>query len=111
MIEDNRIEANEAAGVRAGTYDGVGSIDQLSLVHNWIAKNRGPGVLLQANSAEGHGVRASIEANHFSANGEQGIAIGPNRISVDVRANSYDRNGLGAGVDYRSGVASPLAEE
>lgn len=110
MLRKNRIENNGAAGVRAGTYDGVGSILSLSILENYIANNRGSGVLLQANTDPTRSVDAVVTGNQFVTNDDYGIAIGLNRIALRHGRNSFDRNRRGDNVDHRGGTARRLME-
>jgi len=109
-IRKNRINNNSAAGVRAGTYDGVGSIVGLSILDNDVARNRGSGVLLQANTDATQSVDAVVTDNRFVANGDYGIAIGLNRIGLRYGGNRFDRNRQGDSVDHRGGTAHRIIE-
>lgn len=109
-VSKNRIENNGATGVRAGTYDGVGSITRLSILDNRIANNRKSGLLLQANSDPARGVDAIVSGNQFIANSDYGIAVGLNRIGLRHDGNRFDRNRLGDSVDHRSGTARRLID-
>ncbi len=109
-IRKNRIINNGAAGVRAGTYDGVGSIVGLSILDNDVAGNGGSGVLLQANTDPTRSVDAVVTENRFVANGDYGIAIGLNHIGLRHGRNRFDRNRQGDSVDHRGGTARRLIE-
>lgn len=110
-INKNRIENNGAAGVRVGTYDGVGSIVALSIVDNQISGNRGSGMLLQANTDPARGVDANVTDNQFTANGDYGVTIGLNRIRLRHGRNSFERNRQGDTIDHRGGIARRLMEQ
>lgn len=107
-IRKNRINNNGAAGVRAGTYDGVGSIVGLSILDNDVAGNRGSGVILQANVDADHSVDAVVSGNRFVANGDYGIEIGLNRIGLRHDGNRFARNRQGDSIDHRGATARRL---
>lgn len=109
-IRKNRIKNNGAAGVRAGTYDGVGSILDLSILDNRIVGNQGSGVLLQANTNPARSVDAVVTGNQFVANEDYGITVGFNRIVLRHLRNTFDRNRRGDSVDHRGGTARPLVK-
>lgn len=107
-ISDNRIESNGGSGVRAGTYDGVGSIRNLIVRNNRIVGNRESGVLLQANNAPGRDVDAVVEQNEFIDNGDYGVAIGLTGVDIRHSGNHFERNRRGPTIDYRGGTARSL---
>lgn len=107
-IRDNIIERNAGMGIRAGTYDGIGSIRDLRIERNRIASNFGSGILLQANPMPGRGVEAVVNGNELVSNGDYGLAIGENRIQLRHDANRYEGNRRGRTVDYRNGAPRSL---
>lgn len=108
-IIGNSIEENGDAGVRAGTYDGVGSIGQMTIAGNRIANNRGSGILLQADAAVGRDVDVAVTNNRLIANADYGLAVGFNRVGLRQDGNKFERNRQGSTIDYRSGSPHPLA--
>lgn len=109
-ISRNMIERNGAAGVRVGTYDGVGSIGGIEIVRNNIADNRRSGVLLQANVAPQHGVSVRVAENQLHNNGDFGLAVGEGQVALEEYGNSFDGNGLGLTIDHRTGKPRALGE-
>lgn len=109
-IRDNKIEHNGAAGVRAGTYDGVGTIRQLVVSGNRISDNRGSGVLLQANTDPARGVDAIVKGNQLVTNQDYGIAVGLNSIRLSYRDNRFTQNHKGDSIDHRGAIPRRLSE-
>lgn len=109
-IVGNRIEGNRRGGIRAGTYDGVGTIIDMTIDNNLIANNYGSGILLQSNTDPSRSIDITVRNNRFIANLEYGIAIGLNQLRLRHAGNRFDRNGQGESIDYRDGAAHPLAE-